>query len=67
MAKSLNSRTGLACAEPAAVAIIEAEIIRIQTLKPDQVIALWRDTFKREVGPCRREIWAFTTIVPLPI
>src|ERR1700677_1573573 len=28
---------------------IEAEIHRIQTLKPDEVRALWRDTFKREI------------------
>ena len=30
-------------------ATIEAEISRIQTLKPDEVRALWRDTFKKEV------------------
>jgi hypothetical protein len=36
--------------EPDAVtATTEAEISRIQTLKPDEVRALWRDTFKKEV------------------
>ena len=30
-------------------AAVEAEISRIQTLKPDEVRALWRDTFKKEV------------------
>jgi len=35
-----------ACVDAAA---IEAEIDRIQTLKPDEVRALWRETFKREI------------------
>ena len=30
-------------------ATVEAEISRIQTLKPDAVRALWRDTFKKDV------------------
>jgi hypothetical protein len=30
-------------------ATVEAEISRIQTLKPDEVRALWRDTFKKDV------------------
>lgn len=33
----------------AATTAVEAEIIRIQTLKPDEVRALWRDTFKKDV------------------
>jgi hypothetical protein len=36
-------------AAPADAALIEAEIDRIQTLKPDAVRALWQDTFKREI------------------
>jgi len=31
------------------IAAVEPEISRIQTLKPDDVRALWRDTFKKEV------------------
>src|SRR5438067_5824728 len=30
-------------------AAVEAEISRIQTLKPEEVRALWRDTFRKEV------------------
>jgi len=30
-------------------AAVETEISRIQTLKPDEVRALWRDTFKKDV------------------
>jgi Protein of unknown function (DUF2924) len=33
----------------AVTATVEAEISRIQTLKPDEARALWRNTFKREV------------------
>lgn len=32
-----------------AAAAVEAEISRIQTLKPDEVRALWRETFRKEV------------------
>jgi hypothetical protein len=35
--------------DPAAIAAIEVEIERIQTLKPEDVRALWRDTCKNEV------------------
>jgi hypothetical protein len=30
-------------------AAVEAEISRIQTLKPEDARALWRETFKKEV------------------
>lgn len=33
----------------ATTAAVDAEISRIQTLKPDEVRVLWRDTFKKEV------------------
>jgi hypothetical protein len=33
----------------AKTAVVEVEISRIQTLKPDEVRALWRNTFKKEV------------------
>jgi hypothetical protein len=33
----------------AVTATIQAEIFRIQSLKPDEVRTLWRDTFKKEV------------------
>jgi hypothetical protein len=36
-------------AAPVDAAAIEAEVERIQTLKLDEVRALWRDTFKKEV------------------
>jgi hypothetical protein len=42
-----SKRRGGATAPDAAA--IEAEIERIQTLKPDEVRALWRETFKRDV------------------
>jgi hypothetical protein len=35
--------------DPDTVGVIETEIARIQTLKPDEVKALWRDTFRKEV------------------
>ena len=35
--------------DAAANAAVEAEISRIQTLKPEEVRALWRDTFKKDV------------------
>jgi hypothetical protein len=35
--------------DAAAIAAVEAENSRIQTLKPDEVRALWRNTFKKEV------------------
>jgi hypothetical protein len=36
-------------ANPEAIAAIESEVARIQALKLDQVRALWRDTFKKDV------------------
>jgi hypothetical protein len=43
-----NGKAGV-LSDAAAVAAVEAEISRIQTLKPDEARALWRDTFKRDV------------------
>jgi hypothetical protein len=36
-------------AAPVDAAAVEAEIERIQSLRPDQVRFLWRETFQREV------------------
>jgi hypothetical protein len=33
----------------ATTAAVEAEVSRIQSLNPDEVRALWRDTFKKDV------------------
>jgi hypothetical protein len=44
----VSQKTGKPRTTPEVTAI-EAEIERIQNLKPDEVRALWRETFKREV------------------
>jgi hypothetical protein len=38
-----------ALSDAAAIAVVEVEISRIQTLRPDEVRGLWRDTFKKDV------------------
>jgi hypothetical protein len=38
-----------AAPNPDTIAAIEVEVVRIQSLKPDEVRALWRDTFRKEV------------------
>jgi hypothetical protein len=48
MRKQSDSGFSAVC-DAAVIAAVEAEISRIQTLKPEEVRALWRSTFKREV------------------
>ena len=44
-----RSRKSSVAGDPAAIKAVEAEILRIQTLKPDEVRALWPDTFEKKV------------------
>src|SRR4051812_4962034 len=46
-----NKADGRSCSalDPPTSAAVETEISRIQTLKPEEVRALWRSTFKKEV------------------
>ena len=54
-ARMQNQTNGKASAlsDAAAIAAIEAEISRIQSLKPGEVRALWRDTFERAQAQTR--------------
>lgn len=47
--RKFETEAWMECKLDITTAMVEDEISRIQTLKPDAVRSLWRDTFKREV------------------